>query len=334
MFLDYQKILSYGAFLNFLLAERGVGKTYGALKFCINDYINKDNQFIYLRRYKTELPKNSDELFSRISENQEFGENVLSLKAGRNRSELKFNGDTMGYAIPLSTSLILKSIDFSRVKNIIFDEFIIEKSSYHYLQNEVFHFLEFIETVGRLRDIRVFLLGNAIQKANPYFNYFHLDIPYESEYKTFKNGLILVNYSKNEAYREEKRRSKFGQLTAGTEYGNYAIENKFLHENQTFIEKRPPHAKFYFIIRADGKSFGVWTDHSTGKIYLSTSYDPKCPIVYACTVNDHNENTHLVRVKSSTFMATLIERYRNGLLCFENQVVKQHLIPLFNKYVN
>lgn len=334
MFLDLQKDLSYNAFLNFLIGERGVGKTYSTLKFCINDYFNKNNQFIYLRRYKTELPKNSNDIFSKIIDNQEFGENVLGLKSGRNRSELTFNGDTMGQAIPLSTSLILKSIDFSKVKNIIFDEFIIEKSSYHYLQNEVFHFLEFLETVGRLRDIRVFMLGNAVQKANPYFNYFNLDIPYESEFKVFKNGLILVHYIKNQAYREEKRRSKFGQLIDGTEYGSYAIDNKFLHENKTFIEKRPSHAKFYFILRIDGQSFGTWTDNTTGKVYLSTAYDPNCPIIYACTINDHNENTHLVRVKSSTFLNTLIERYRNGLLCFENQKVKQHLMPLFNKYVN
>ena len=41
MYYDYQKVLSYNALLSFIIGERGVGKTYGAKKFCIKNYINK-----------------------------------------------------------------------------------------------------------------------------------------------------------------------------------------------------------------------------------------------------------------------------------------------------
>lgn len=65
----------------------------------------------------------------------------------------------VGYAMTLSTAQDLKSSNFSNVKYIIFDEFIIEEGQKKtYLKNEVFVFLNLIETIARLRDVRVFLL--------------------------------------------------------------------------------------------------------------------------------------------------------------------------------
>lgn len=120
-----------------------------------------------------------------------------------------------GYAMKLSTAQDLKSSNFNKVKTIIFDEFIIEEGQKkYYLKNEVFTFLNLLETIGRMRDIRVFLLANSVTITNPYFIYFDLKLPYNSDIVTYKNGLILVQYMKNEDYRKEKKKSKFGQLVA------------------------------------------------------------------------------------------------------------------------
>ena len=62
--------------------------------------------------------------------------------------------------------------------------------------------LDLIETVARLRDIQVIFLGNALSITNPYFAYWDLELPYNSEFKTFKDGMIVVNYAKNEEYRK------------------------------------------------------------------------------------------------------------------------------------
>ena len=323
---------------NFIIGERGVGKTYGAIKFCINDYLKNGNQFVYLRRFKTEIESSADakdnSFFAKIIENEEFPDHEFKTQAKKDKAIFRCDKEICGYAIPLSTSLILKSKSFSKVKTIIFDEFIIERGTYHYLQNEVHQFLDFCETVMRLHDFRVFFLGNAIQKANPYFNYFNLDIPYGSDIKTFQNGLILVNYIKNLEYRAAKRKSRFGRLIDGTEYGSYAIDNKFLHENQTFIEKHDGHAKFYFILKVNGLNIGVWSSTLNGKIYFSNKYDNKCPIIYTTSTEDHNENTTLIRARNSTFMLTIIEKYRQGLVCFENQMIKSQVLPVLNKYCN
>lgn len=331
MFYDLQKVLSYNCLLNFIVGERGVGKTYGTIKFAVNDFLKNGNQFVYIRRYKTELQSSVPKFFDALNANNEFGDDV-SLKSQGN--VFKCNKQICGYAVALSNANILKSTSFAKVKTIIFDEFIIDKGCYHYLQNEVHQFLDVVETIGRLRDIRCFLLGNAISKSNPYYLYFNLGDPYGSEIKTFKDGLILVNYIANMEYREVKKNTRFGKLIDGTEYGSYAIDNQWLNESKVFIEKRPETARFYIIIKINNTQVGVWHDYREGKIYFSKSYDPSCPIIYALNTNDHSTNTTLLRGRNSNFFKVVLEHYRNGSLCFENQKIKQLVLPYLNKYVN
>lgn len=156
----------------------------------------------------------------------------------------------------LATAQDLKGTNFDQVKTIIFDEFIIETGQRKtYLNDEVFTFLNLLETIARMRDVRVFFLGNAVTITNPYFLYFDLTLPYNNDIKLFKNGLILVQYMKNTEYREAKRKSKLGQLTEGTSYGNYAIENKFVMDNNTFLAKKTGSAKFVFAFKYQGEVF-------------------------------------------------------------------------------
>ena len=56
-FYDYNRIKSYNALFNFILSPRGNGKTYGAKKFVIKRFLKYGEQFIYVRRYKTEFKK-------------------------------------------------------------------------------------------------------------------------------------------------------------------------------------------------------------------------------------------------------------------------------------
>ena len=55
MWLDFNKIISYGALLNFVVAERGVGKSYGAKKYIVNHFKKKHKQTCYIRRYVNQI---------------------------------------------------------------------------------------------------------------------------------------------------------------------------------------------------------------------------------------------------------------------------------------
>ena len=186
---------------------------------------------------------------------------------------------------------------------------------------------------GRLRNIRVFFLGNAISVTNPYFTFFDLTLPYNSEFKTFKDGLIVVNYIKNIEYRETKRETRFGKLIDGTEYGKYAIDNEFLRDSKAFIRKKSKDSKFYFILVINGKYYGIWNDYKCGMMFISHDYDPNCPIMFSINPDDHNEQTLLIRTRSSPFFQSIIEHYRFARLCFENQSIKNNVMEYLHKYL-
>lgn len=339
IYLDFNKPLSYNALLSFIITERGLGKSYGSKKYVAKHFIKKKKQFVYLRRYKTELKeamlKNNVPIFwEQIKNDPELKDHKFTNK----KDTMYIDGELSGFAMPLSIANILKSSTYENVDTIIFDEFLIDKGSYHYLQNEVVQLLDVIETVARLRDIRVIFLGNAISITNPYFTFFNLTLPYNSEVKIAKrdndgNPLIIIYYAKNQKYRDVKKASRFGQLIADTEYGKYAIDNEFLRDSKTFIRKKSKQCKFYFILVINGKHYGVWSDYKEGMIYISNDYDPNCPVKFSINHNDHDENTLLIRTRTSPFFKSIIEHYRLARLCFENQQIKNNVMEYLVKYL-
>lgn len=332
IYYSIDNVLSYNALLNFIIGERGVGKSYSAKKYVTNHFIKKHKQFVYIRRYKSEIKK----AMGKNGENK-FFEQILKefpdYKLTNNCDTMFVNGKVAGYAIPLSVANILKSASFENVDTIIFDEFIIDKGNYHYLQNEIEQMLDIIETIARLRDIRVLFLGNAISITNPYFTYFDLSLPYNSDIKTFKDGLILVNYIKNEEYRTIKKETRFGKLIEGTSYGKYAIDNEFLRDSKAFIKKKDSNCRFYFILYIDSKNFGIWLDYKNGLMYVSYDYDPNCPVKFSINTNDHDESTMLIRTRTSPYFKNIIEHYRLARLCFENQQIKNTIMNCMYKYL-
>lgn len=330
MYYSYSRILSYNAFLNFLLGERGVGKTYGAVKFVTKEFIKKGHQFVYLRRYKSDLKKSVPTFFDSLITNQEFPDNKLESKG----SNLYIDGNLAGYALTLSTAQDLKSANFDKVKYIIFDEFIIDQGQKkYYLSNEVEVFLNLLESIARTRDIRVFLLGNAGNLiTNPYFLYFGLTVPTQSDIRTYKNGLILLQYMKNDEYREMKKKTKLGQLVAGTNYEKYAIENQDTKINSSFIEKKKGTSKFNFGIVYRGLVFGVWSDFTEGKIYVSNDYYKDTINLFALTNSDHNENTMLMKsLNKYSCWKKFIDNYELGNVRFESQEIKAVFTEIINQ---
>lgn len=101
------------------------GKTYGITKFVVSQFIKKDEEFAYLRRYKSELSKAVPTFFNAINSNNEYPDVNLYTK-GKN---FYCDEQIFGYAMTLSTAQDLKSSNFNKVKTIIFDEFIIEPRS-------------------------------------------------------------------------------------------------------------------------------------------------------------------------------------------------------------
>lgn len=335
MYYDYDKLLSRDFLIAFVITERGLGKTFGAKVAMLKRFLKSGEQFIYVRRYKTELDSSLATFWSDIQSNGFFED--LELKVVKSKLLTKFtcDGKVCGYAVPLSTSNILKSTAFPKVKYIIFDEYLLfDGGTYKYLRGEVNLFLDLVETVFRLRDGKVIMLGNAINVyASPYFAYWNLDLPYGGEFKSFKDGSILVQYAKNETYRDVKKKTKFGKLIDGTDYGKYAIDNQDMSMNNIFIGKRPEKSKFYALLIVNGVNIGLWFG-SDYKLYISDKFEPNTVNKFALDYNDHTDKTMFLSLRHNPYISACVEAYKHGWLKFENERVKSYMITVLNKCIS
>lgn len=314
IFWDINRPLSYNALFNFIVGNRGGGKTYGAKKYVIKKFIQTRKQFVYVRRYEKEF-KRLKKFFDDIRD--EFPDHELTVKG----KEFYIDGELAGYAIVLSTSKIEKSNPMPEVDTIIFDEFVIDKGIYRYIPDEVTNFLELYETVARLRDVKVFFLSNAITMINPYFLYFDLKIPYKKDIQC-KNDILIQIYC-NEEFLKVKKNTRFGKIIDGTPYGAYNMENKFLRDIPTFIEKKSGQCNFQFSFIYKSEVFGIWRNNKEGKIYVSKDYDHNRPIYYALTKEDHTPNTLLLSgLRSSPPFHKFLIQFEKGNVYFENQRLK------------
>lgn len=329
LFYNPKRTRSYGCMFNFVHGGRGTGKTYSCLKDCIERYLTKGEQFMYVRRYATELEKltkcKNARIFNAVQKDDRFKGYNLTAES----NVLYCNKNIIGYAQPLSTSSILKSDAFPDVTTMIFDEYLIDNTgTYHYLKDEVRKFLDMYETVARpgTRDkvVNVFFLANAISQSNPYFEEFNLHMPYKKDIQRFGQSKdILVENVRNEAYIEQKHNTRFGQLIAGTEYSDYAIDNKWLLDNNDFIEKKTQRSKYRMSIRYKDQWFGVWFDELQYIYYISNNVNLEYPVKYSATTDDHKPNTLLLaRIKHLPEIKNLLTAYDCGAVRYETQTLK------------
>lgn len=324
IFYSGSRTLTHNCLFNFVVGPRGDGKTYWSKKWAITDFIKNEAQFIYVRRYAKESKKSVKTFFDDIR--HEFPEHELRVVG----NEFIIDDMVAGYCIVLSTAKIEKSVSYPFVNKIIFDEFLIEKGHYKYLPDEVGSFLNLYETVARPGtghcDVTVFFLANAITWTNPYFLYFSIKQPKKADNNgkmIWKNGEILVELISDESFINAKKKTRFGSIIDGTAYGDFSINNQFLLDDNTFIEKKSPNAKYYFTFKYKGNSFGVWVDFLEGKIWVSKAIDPSYKLVYSITMKDHEPNTMLLKnISKSGQFKTFLENYKMGNVYFEDINIK------------
>ena len=127
----------------------------------------------------------------------------------------------------------------------------------------------------------------------------------------------------NEDFINYKNQTRFGKLVKGTKYGDYAVNNAFLRDSDTFIEKKGSKARYYFTIIYKGKEFGVWCDFIEGKLWVTHSVDKDFRLKYAITMKDHQPNTMFLKNnKNRGHFKVFIENYKLGNVYFEDINIK------------
>lgn len=310
-FLDVNKIVSHCKAVMLIVALRGYGKTYGTKEFAVKRHLKHGEEFIYIKRHKDDLAE-LDTFFDSLS--LKYPEHEFSVKGKR----FYCDGNLCGRAIPLSRWQKIKSSEFPNVSVIIFDEFIKEKDLSYYLPNEVEAFLNVIDTIGRNKDnFWVFMLGNAVTMANPYFLYFGLFPKRDQE--IYKKGEFLVNIPKAEIFKEERKNTLVGRIIKGTNYEKFSLYNEWKDDNEVFIEKRTPNSKYIATFECEGKLLGLWFDKNASLLYLSDKCNPKFPTHIVTSKEDYDEGKTLVSgFKNNYHTLKLGKAFLKGQLRFDD----------------
>ena len=329
VFLNMQDCISKGRMINVIIGARGCGKTFGLKSEFIKDFLKNGNQFIYIRRKTKEIESRKARQGFWPNKLHEKYEGVELGIAPDNIYTI--NGETAGYGIVLSQSLDEKSIEYDRVRYVLFDEFItMNRRGSAYLKNEVVTFEELMVTIARFRKVQFFLVANAINFANPYFVKWNIEPPEPG--KEFRLGdtklLWMPDASK---YEHAMSETAIGRTLKELDpnYYDYAFKNEVFMENLNFIKPRSKFAQYVCTLLVDGQPLGVWADFGTDMYYISETVDNGFPYRLAFTTDDHATGTQLTKPSNFTVKA-LVSHFENGSLYFDCQRVK----GLFYNFLN
>lgn len=181
-------ILKHNAIYNILIGERSNGKSYAVKERLLTNAFNSDAQFVYLRRFDRDITASNVESY--------FGDMPISILTNGEytnvttyRSHIYFSnfdengkvkrGKMIGYYLALNNDERTKSQTFPCVTDLVYEEFVTTRM---YLPDEPNRLLHLVSTIARDRDIKVWLVGNTINRICPYFLDWNLrNIPKQRE---------------------------------------------------------------------------------------------------------------------------------------------------------
>lgn len=351
---DWNKTLSFDADVTMVVGSRGIGKTYGLRLQFMRDFLNHEYRFVELCRHASELGDFTANYFRRIEDNGEFEliyrttkktaycAKPLSRKE-KNKNE-KPKWQVCGYFGALTQAQQMKKQTFSRVKRILLDEAIIDKrlDRYHrYLNNEYSILANIVDTVSRERgdenngfiSPRLYLLGNACDLLNPYFETYGVDSEPIEGYSWHRGKQMILHYLKDAEYARLKTENTVaGRMLANTLDGLIAAQNEFVKQNDDFVEKKPKHAKFAMGIVYQQFKFGIWEDSINGYYYVDSKIPKNTTApIFSITAEDNRTN-YIAARRMEVALRGFVDLYYAGIVRYENPVLQEKFIEVLNLY--
>ena len=181
-FYSLKNILSKDAQYNIIFGERSNGKTYSVLKYGLEKFCKTGEQTAIVRRWSEDFKgKRGSTMYQALVNNHEI-EKLTNGKwtdvyyySGRwylckynEKEERAILEKPISYAFALGSMEHDKSTSYPEITTILFDEFLTRNM---YLPDEFVLFMNVLSTIIRHRkNVKIFMLGNTVNKYCPYFN--------------------------------------------------------------------------------------------------------------------------------------------------------------------
>lgn len=314
--------------VTFIVGARGVGKTVNSLAENLKRCFNENTQFIYLRRYQTEIDTlglNLNLLSDLIK--HDVTVDIVKDDSGRISKMLLVDEKPVCIMLALSVASKYKSNDYSKVDKIIYDEFI--DINGRELKNETFLFINFAMTVFRdFSKYRVLFLSNATDLYNCYF--LDLEILPKSRITKFKNkGIKVVMYETSAELETEHNRSILAKQVALIEGENgSSLSNTFDNQFNDFLGKLNNKCEYRQSLRLNKHVYGFYYDKQNLRYIISDKADLTNPNKFACRFDDA---TNEFKVLDFEQFAKIRGLFKSSQLYFVNEKTRSKFIKYLKK---
>lgn len=344
---DWQKTFTYDADVTMVVGARGLGKTYGLRKQFVKDYENHKWRFAEITRTKTEAQAVMQDYFSKVG--KEYPQYIFKYEKMRVYIALKPENDSakpkwdvLGYFLAMTQEQQIKkmSSSFVDVRRIVLDEAILDRHDrYHkYLPREWAKLSGIVDSVSRERSgslkPKVYLLGNALDLMNPYFDAAKIDdYTIKPGYSWHRNKTFLLHYVKDARYSQEKNENTVaGRMLADTYDALETSANEFVILRGDFVVSRKPKAAQYkFGIVCAGIEYGVYECMKQGYFWIDSKIKDKEGVTFAITTDDMKLNRLQAR-KAERALMLMSELHYQSLLRYKTSNLQRSFMDVLNRF--
>lgn len=312
---DIKYTLARGSTINMVIGQRGCGKTYSTTKYVYENYINKGEKFLYIRRNRNQIASAAKNFFSKYDD----------IKA--DKKEFRYKGKNMGYYCNLSEAQTLKSgFDLESVTTILFDE-VNESNVERYLQGEYILFSDLLDTTLRLRtDAVVIFLGNSYSLYNPYTIQWGCSLGKSQKKWSSPDNFFRLELVTMDEITKARQESIVGRFTAGTLYADMATNNLFILDSSEMIAKRDGSYKCTWAINYNNLWFYLWHSYQANNIIIDTA---GCNVNYKFTVTKSNVRAGINYLPSyPQWYMRIRKMYDRGSIYFQDARVRSQFMQV------
>ena len=314
--------------------NRTAGKTVFFNRLLLNNFIQGKGKFVILYRFSYELSSCADMFFTAIRP-LFFPNGELTAKpvAKGMFYEMFYNEESCGFAVSLTSADAIKKYSsfFVDVNNVFFDEF--QSETNHYCSDEMKKFQSIHYTIARgqgmqYRPVRTILASNTVTLINPYYTELGIHKMLRTDTKILRGAGWVLEQTFNKTASAAIAKSAFAKAFTG-EYSNYASQNVYLNDNQTFIEHISGKCRYICSIKFSNKYFAIREFFNDGIVYVNDRPDLSFPILLTFKGEDHQQNALMID-KSSFTMQYIRECFNRGQLRFNNLESKNVIFDILS----
>lgn len=311
--------------------NRSGGKTTWFSRYSVKRFIENNEKFILLYRYKYEVDDCADKFFKDIR-GLFFPDKTMTSKpvARGTFHELFLDDKSCGYAIALNTADMLKKYShfFSDACRIIFDEF--QSETNNYCTDEIKKFISIHTSVSRgqnkqVRYVPVYMLSNTVSIINPYYVELGISERLRDETKFLRGDGFVLEQGFVESASLLQQNSAFNRAFARNEYVAYSSQCVYLNDSSSFIEKPEGTSKYVATLRYKNTDYAIKEYAELGIIYCDSRADHTYPVKISVTTDDHQVNYVMLK-RNDIFLDTLRWYFNKGCFRFRDLRCKEAVL--------